>query len=1228
MNRRHLVTIIFSCFLVALLGIANFTLAQDSTDPIAEPTEESTPPVVVEVTQEPTVETPTEVTAEPTLEPTVEATTEATAEPTSLPEPTLIPAPVDQFGDDFQDANTTGWILTSGWQLGSDSSGNVFLTASTPNEIALVDGVNWAHLLLSARLFITPGDMAALSVRSGAESYVIVLDAAGQASLYRSGVLVAQGMPVATIIDAAGAWRTLNLQVLGSLITVGVDGTVQFSFSDPAPLAEGSVSFSTGANNVGTLGLDDVTIIRLDAPVATPPPTEAPVLPTESPTPEQLPAEPPLSMLIASDFNSAVPADWTLAGNWTLVASENGQALQAAGQASATLANNVLLNAVIQARFLLESGSVQVSTQQSQVGGYTASLDAGGAVKLYRAGIEFASAAVTPSAPGQWRTLRLSSIGGVLRIAVDSVEVIAIRDSAMLPPGGTSFGGDGAFLADDVQVSVLTSEILPTPVAETSASAAQPQLIPEVNGQPLSLNGFGRKPTISNMTSDLNRLSNSWGISQNQALTDAIQMGLEISGNQILVTIIASDLPQADAIVNALPGLGAQVTARYQYWIDASIPVGVLAQVAALPGVNEVRPLIEVYPLQEEINNPPIPESLLREDGMTDFALPAGSVLTQGVAASKANTWHNAGWYGQGVKIGIIDSFQGYTTAQALGELPATVYTYGTLNLGSPHGTAVAEIIYDMAPQAILTLSSPTSAVDMANKIITLASQGNRIISSSMGYYNAEAGDGVGAVSSAIATAYASYGTLYVQAAGNQAQYNWQGNFRDGDNDRYMNFTSSASVEVNLLNKGALIPGGYPISLYLRWNDWNANRNGNASAQDYDLYLAQWTGSSWQIIASSEGDQSIASLTPTEQIGVYTPATGYYGFLVYRYSATGNAVIDVMGHNAPSFKQNIASLSLVDPATSAYSFSVAALNRTSPYALEPYSSRGRTMGPGGTLAAGLQQPWISGYANVNTWAYGPNAFNGTSSATPHVAGAAALVWSAYPAYGPGDVRNFLQNRAVDMGTAGYDATYGRGRLNLGTPPVFPGPQLVSPVNGANTNDSTPLFTWNAASFGGGSTPTGYYIEIDNNSNFATPERWGTIGGLTAVVTSALPDGLYYWRVRAMNGSAGGKWSSVRNFRVDTIPPSAPILKSPVNGASMTNTRPTLSWQTASGAVRYQVYVDNNSDFSSPLVNQSTTALSLRVPSALPPGTYYWYIAAVDGANNFQSSLGRVFTVTS
>ena len=66
--------------------------------------------------------------------------------------------------------------------------------------------------------------------------------------------------------------------------------------------------------------------------------------------------------------------------------------------------------------------------------------------------------------------------------------------------------------------------------------------------------------------------------------------------------------------------------------------------------------------------------------------------------------------------------------------------------------------------------------------------------------------------------------------------------------------------------------------------------------------------------------------------------------------------------------------------------------------------------------------------------YAPQCFNGTSSATPVAAGAAALVLDAGAANSPATLKSYLLNATVDRGAAGTDNVYGRGELLLPTPP--------------------------------------------------------------------------------------------------------------------------------------------------------------------------------------------------
>lgn len=97
------------------------------------------------------------------------------------------------------------------------------------------------------------------------------------------------------------------------------------------------------------------------------------------------------------------------------------------------------------------------------------------------------------------------------------------------------------------------------------------------------------------------------------------------------------------------------------------------------------------------------------------------------------------------------------------------------------------------------------------------------------------------------------------------------------------------------------------------------------------------------------------------------------------------------------------------------------------------------------------------------------------------------------------------------------------------------PAQIAPQNGSYTSNRRPTFDFSDV---GGATR--YHIQIDNNSNFASPEFENsnlTVSQYTPATNMA--EVVFYWRVRAFNGTVWSGWSSAWTVGIDATAPGAP-----------------------------------------------------------------------------------------
>src|SRR5262249_7087557 len=143
-------------------------------------------------------------------------------------------------------------------------------------------------------------------------------------------------------------------------------------------------------------------------------------------------------------------------------------------------------------------------------------------------------------------------------------------------------------------------------------------------------------------------------------------------------------------------------------------------------------------------------------------------VNTKGFISHGADQALNLGFTGSGAKVGVLSNgVRSLATLQAAGNLPAVTVLSGQ---GGPadgdEGTAILEIIYDLAPWAQLYFASASNGqASFATNIQNLAAAGCQIIIDDFTYF-AEGVFQDGIIAQAV-NRVAANGVLYVSSSGN-----------------------------------------------------------------------------------------------------------------------------------------------------------------------------------------------------------------------------------------------------------------------------------------------------------------------------------------------------------------------------------------------------------------------------------------------------------------------------
>ena len=473
--------------------------------------------------------------------------------------------------------------------------------------------------------------------------------------------------------------------------------------------------------------------------------------------------------------------------------------------------------------------------------------------------------------------------------------------------------------------------------------------------------------------------------------------------------------------------------------IRADVTSAVLARIRALGGtvinsVPQYRAIRAVLPLVTV-------ESLASLEAV-DSIRPADEAVTRKTNTSQGDTAHRASAArtthsvtGAGIGIGVIsDGVATLAARQASGDLPGEVIVLPGREGSGDEGTAMLEIVHDLAPGADLYFATAFGGqAQFAANIEALCDAGADVIVDDVGYFlEANLQDGIVAQGVNAATADGCY---FFSAAGNDGNLNdgtsgvWEGDYVAGSSLTVDGSTVGVRHKFGSSEEENPVAGLFFGTVVLQWADPLG-----ASANDYDLFVVDGDGN---VLASSTNTQD-GTQDPFESI-----STGFFAYsdarlVVVKVSGAdrylrlqafgkrlGIATAgNTWGHPAA---ENAVGVGQVDVRAAGGADGV--FNGTESVRTDSSDGPRRVFfKPDGTpITAGnfsstggkvLQKPDLAAAACVSTATPGFSPFCGTSAAAPHAAAVAALMIEA--AGGPKDVTLAQLRTAMTATTAVLD----------------------------------------------------------------------------------------------------------------------------------------------------------------------------------------------------------------
>jgi hypothetical protein len=202
----------------------------------------------------------------------------------------------------------------------------------------------------------------------------------------------------------------------------------------------------------------------------------------------------------------------------------------------------------------------------------------------------------------------------------------------------------------------------------------------------------------------------------------------------------------------------------------------------------------------------------------------------------------------------------------------------------------------------------------------------------------------------------------------------------------------------------------------------------------------------------------------------------------------------------------------------------------------------------------------------------------------------------------------------------YEGAYVDGIVVTGDPILPDAPSLTYPPDIGDDLPTTITFDWGSVS-----GATSYHLQVSTSSSFSSPEF--DINGISSSqyqITDLCSDEFYYWRVSASDECGTSAWSTIWEFDTQELSAPSPVFPRP--GDSILGPV-TFEWDPINEATLYNLEVDDNSGFPSPLHDIEVECCNVTLGNFQDYTPYYWRLRAKDCGDYGEWSETVAFNIT-